>query len=346
MDFQKKDGSVDITVIVPCYNEREFIVPCLDSLLLAVTGTLAEIVVVDGMSSDGTRELVAQFAQDHPRLVRVLDNTQRYQVHALNLGISAARGRYLVRCDAHAVYPEGYLRNFMDFYDRDTRYTFGNVGVHFNTISNCSNKSLRAGIGLAMASKIGVGMSHRSELASGEPVDVDTLLFGAWRKETFTQTGPFDETFIRGQDYEHNLRIRRLGKRICLIPGVAFTYYTRASFRKMRQMVFQYAYVKGQLVRRDRRAPNLRSLIPGIGLAAFAALTIFDARLALGAAAVYCSILVSAGLAKIGKCSLRSVLGMVFAFPQMHLYHALGFWYGLLSDPNQQAFIQRKGGTR
>lgn len=346
MDFPNEDGRIDITVIVPCYNECKFIVPCLNSLLSAATAASAEIVVVDGMSSDGTRELVATFARDHPHLVRVLDNTQRHQVHALNLGVSAARGRYLVRCDAHAVYPKGYLRNFVDFYDRDILTTFGNVGVKFNTISNCSIDSIHAGIGLAMGSKFGVGASHRSEQALDKPLDVDTLLFGAWRKEIFSQAGPFNEVFIRGQDYEHNLRIRRLGRRVCLIPGVAFTYYTRASFRKMRRMVFQYAYVKGQLVRRDRRAPNIRSLVPGCGLVVFAALMVLDSGMAVGAAGAYLALLASAGLTKIGKHSLRSVLGMILALPQMHLYHALGFWYGLLSDPAQQALIQRKGGTR
>src|SRR2546423_1762943 len=98
-----------ISVILPCRNEERFIGPCLDSFLdTAWPKDRLELLVVDGMSNDRTRDIVGHYARKHP-WIRLVDNPKRIVPTALNLGIKAATGDIIVRMDAHVVYPPEYL---------------------------------------------------------------------------------------------------------------------------------------------------------------------------------------------------------------------------------------------
>src|SRR5687768_9453472 len=115
-----------ISVLVPCYNEAGFIGPCLESVLDPFVLANTEVLVIDGMSQDGTRDVVAQLEKRYP-VVRLLDNPGRLQSHGMNVGLAAARGRIIVRLDAHSTYPPGYVETCVRLLERTDAANVGGV---------------------------------------------------------------------------------------------------------------------------------------------------------------------------------------------------------------------------
>jgi glycosyltransferase involved in cell wall biosynthesis len=334
-----------LSVIVPTFNEANYIEACLCSIENGLKGIRAEVIVIDGMSQDGTRDIVQRHVASSDGYLFLMDNADVYQVYALNIGIKRARGEFLIRCDAHSLYPQDYFRNILAFYATDEAKVYGNVGIECLTKTITSTR-LQEGLPLAMSSRIGVGVSHRVFEAITHSRSVDTLLFGAWRREVFEKVGLFDTAFIRGQDYEHNLRVRRSGLKVAMIPGSPFTYYTRHNFQKMRRMIYQYAYVKGQLLRKDGIIPNIRSQIPVCFVTSLLLLLFAFPFVGLSVAFVYLFIVAGISAMRVSSSGLVAAFGMFVAIPQMHVSHAVGFLHGLISNPRYQAFIRKAGYTR
>ncbi|OLL27318.1 hypothetical protein BTH42_33440 [Burkholderia sp. SRS-W-2-2016] len=318
-----------LSVIVPTFNEERSIAACIASICDAAQPWSAEVLVVDGRSTDRTREILAGLQQKYPQL-QVLDNPDRFQVNGLNVALKHAKGKYVVRCDAHSIYPPGYFSNFIDHFEQCGDASVGNIGSPYVT-RNDANTPVKEGIAYAMSSPLGVGLSHRSSTASEKIRAVDTLLFGAWRREVFETVGFFDEQFVRGQDYEHNLRLRKHGLQVLMIPGAPFIYTTRSSFRNLRRMVYQYAYAKGQIMVKHRLAPNVRSMIPACALLSTPALMklgMFNTTLAFYGAAVALESL----RASVSRRSLGVGAGVLTAIPMMHVSHAVGVIVGVLDN--------------
>jgi len=138
-----------VSVVIPCFNEERFILKALERLADQYDESSYEILVVDGLSSDGTRRLVQEFSDAHPELaVEIIDNAARNIPTALNLGVAAARGSIIARMDAHAVPTEGYVRRCVEVLgSRDA----GVVGMP------CQ---IRPGADTLTAKAIAVGVSH------------------------------------------------------------------------------------------------------------------------------------------------------------------------------------------
>jgi glycosyltransferase involved in cell wall biosynthesis len=216
-------------------NEGKYIEKCLDSILYNdFPREQYEIIVVDGDSTDDSRELVLRKATEFP-CIRLLRNSKRIVPPGLNLAIREARGRYIIRMDAHAEYPPDYVTNCI--YELK-RTGAANVGGRCLTKPGADTDVARA-IALLTQTSIGVGNSA-FRLGAGDRY-VDTVPFGAFRCEVFDQVGPFREDLIRSQDYELNARIRKAGGRIYLSPRIYATYYNASTFAQfMRQ-----GYVNG-----------------------------------------------------------------------------------------------------
>ena len=93
--------NVDVSVIIPVYNEERYIERCIDSLIKqSYPRDKMDWIVIDGNSDDRTNEILSQFLGQYP--VRILSNKKRITPSSLNMGIKEANGRYLIRFDAHA----------------------------------------------------------------------------------------------------------------------------------------------------------------------------------------------------------------------------------------------------
>ena len=216
-----------ITIIIPTYNEEKFIQKCLQSVqsFLLPKDIKIEIIVIDGGSKDNTTEIVLNMIEQDKRIV-LLDNPKKIQAVALNIGISKSNGEWILRLDAHAMYPSDYLKLC---FETAIRTNADNVGGLI--ITQPGGTGYQASLVQALTTHIfGVGNSgFRTGISEGE---VDTVPFGFFNRDVFEKIGYFDERLIRAQDYEFNKRIKNNGGKIWLNPGIVAQYYNQKSILK------------------------------------------------------------------------------------------------------------------
>lgn len=217
-----------LSVICPIYNEEKYIVPFLDSVLQQdFSHDDMEVLLVDGMSRDRTRQVISQYIAKYPFL-RLLDNPERTAPCAMNVGIKEAKGEVIIRLDAHALYPFNY---FSTLVTRLYQLNADNIGCVLNTdVLNKTPKTLA--IREVLSNRFGVGnSSFRTGVTSA--CEVDTVPFGCWRREVFQKYGFYDKRLVRNQDIELNKRIKRGGGHIFIIPDISCTYLARETFKAL-----------------------------------------------------------------------------------------------------------------
>ncbi len=316
-----------VTLILPIRNEARYIAQCLDAVVAQdYPRDKIEILVVDGMSHDGTRDVVAQFSARDAR-IRLIDNPERIVPTALNRGIRVARGDVIIRVDGHAVIAPDYVRRCIDdlaVVDADC------VG---GAISTVGQTWIARAIAIAQSSPFGVGSAVFRYARQAQ--FVDTLAFGAYRREVFERLGLFDEELVRNQDDEFNFRLTRAGGKIWLDPQIHSTYFSRATLRGLWKQYFEYGFWKVRVIQKHRQPASWRHLVPVTFVLALG--------LSLSASVVLQSILWFAGvilpyaLASLGSAAWLSLRNGVryfpvlpLAFATMHLAYGLGFLAGLL----------------
>jgi succinoglycan biosynthesis protein ExoA len=251
-----------VSVIIPCYNEERFILQALENLAHQYDCEAYELVVVDGRSTDRTRELVAEFQQSHPDLaIKLIDNPARNIPHALNLGIAAARGEIIARMDAHAAPSAGYVRRCVEVLNESGVAV---VGMPCRVQPGAAGVVARA-IALAVSHRFGIG-DAKYRLGS-EPdkstiqEDVDTVAFACFRKSTWRELGGFDEQLLTNEDYDFNYRVRARGERVVLDRSAHCVYFARATFAKLGAQYFRYGAWKARMIRQRPRSTKLRQLV-------------------------------------------------------------------------------------
>lgn len=217
-----------LSVICPIYNEQKYISQFLDSLLQQdYPKDDLEILLVDGMSNDHTREIIAKYTVLYP-FIRLIDNPHKIVPCAMNRGIDEAKGDIIMRLDAHASYQSNY---FSALVNGLKRLNADNVGTVCKTdVLNKTNKSLA--IKEVLGNKFGVGNSvFRTGIELEQ--EVETVPFGCWPRSTFEKYGKYDERLVRNQDIELNKRIVRGGGKIFIIPDSYCTYLARESWHAL-----------------------------------------------------------------------------------------------------------------
>jgi len=250
-----------VSVIVPCRNERGFVDAFVaDALTQALPpGWRMEIVVADGASDDGTRERLDALAAVEPRL-RVVDNPQRIVATGLNRALAAAGGAVIVRMDVHTRYAPDYVAQCLAALQRSGA---DNVGGPWRAEGQ---GRWQAPIAAAFQSRWVAGGARSRDLAyEGE---VDTVYLGCWPRASFERFGGFDETLVRNQDDEHNLRIVRGGGRVWQSAAIRSTYTPRDSLAALWRQWLQYGYWKPFVMRKHGQAAALRHRLPGLFVAA------------------------------------------------------------------------------
>jgi glycosyltransferase involved in cell wall biosynthesis len=211
-----------VSVVIPVRNERAFIACCLDSVLASdYPGDRLEILVVDGLSDDGTREILAAYASRFGA-IRMLDNPKQITPAALNLGIREARGEWIVRLDAHARIAPDYISTCVA---RSASSGADNVGGRMRTLPR-GRGVIGEAIAAALSHPFGVGNSA-FRTGAEQPRWVDTVFGGCYRRDVFRRVGEFNERLARGQDLEFHLRLKRSGGRTLLVPAARCDYFAR-----------------------------------------------------------------------------------------------------------------------
>jgi GT2 family glycosyltransferase len=330
-----------VSVVVPCRNERQFIAACLESVInSAYPKERLEILVADGMSDDGTRDVIHAIAARDPR-VKLLDNPKRILASAWNTGIRAAAGDIIVALNAHTVFPPEYIPVCVEHL---LAYpSAGYVGGVVRTLPQQDSVLGRA-IASALSHQFGVGGS-RFRVGITEPTWSDTAAFGGYRRSVFEQLGGFNEELVRSQDMEFHLRLKKSGARILLVPGMVGTYYTRSTLREF----VRFSYVNGfwltYPLRYSHHMLSFRHLVPMVFVVVLAIAAVTSAwsvsgqRLALAAAGAYGLCAIGAALhVAVTRRSGWMLLLLPFTFLTLHVLYGVGSLVGLLQAAASRRF--------
>ena len=247
-----------LSVIVPIYQEEKYISKCIDSMLSQdYPKDDLEIILVDGMSKDRTREIVATYTAKYP-FIRMIDNPERIAPCAMNRGIKEAKGDVIIRLDAHVYYPKNYFSLLVEKLNELPGAE--NVGALCNTLP--VNDSITAqSIAAVLSSSFGMGNSH-FRVGADKEMEVDTVPFGCFHRSIFDKVGLYDEELVRNQDDELNARIIKSGGKIYLIPQLVCEYYARDTAKKVYKMFYQYGVFKPLVNKKLGSPATVRQFFP------------------------------------------------------------------------------------
>jgi glycosyltransferase involved in cell wall biosynthesis len=328
-----------VSIIVPCYNEQDTITLLLDAIYnQSYSRSELEVVISDGLSADGTRARILEFMQSHQDLsIRIVDNNKRTIPSGLNIAIEAAGGDFVVRLDAHSIpYPD-YVAQCVLALQQERG---DNVGGVWRIIPGASHWIAR-GIAAAAAHPIAVG-DARYRLG-GEAQAVDTVPFGAYRKELIQRVGAYDESLLTNEDYELNVRIRQAGGRVWFDPAIRSVYFSRPTLRKLFSQYWRYGFWKGRMIRRYPGTLRWRQLLPPtffLGLLGLGILALWYPVfwwLILAVITIYLVTLIFAGvIMALKKHDGMLALSLPLAISLMHFSWGTAFLWSFLKKPAER----------
>ncbi len=319
-----------VSVIMPCRNEQKYVGKCLDSIIASdYPKDRMEVLVVDGMSDDGTEEIVGKYVNNYPFIKR-LDNSKRITPAALNIGILRARGEIIIRMDAHNIYEDRYISKCVEHLLNNDADNVGGVWI---TLPGGNTRVARS-IALALSHPFGIG-NARFRTGVREPVYVDTVPFGCYRRDVFRRIGLFDEDLIRNQDDEFNFRLIKSGGTVMLIPDIVSHYYARDSLSKLWRMYFQYGYFKPLVASKVKSVLTWRQIVPALFVGGLIGTFIagFVIRpflwISISVAILYTLVNVYFSFRIARKRGLDHFLGLVASFFTLHCSYGLGYLRGI-----------------
>lgn len=273
------DSQPFVSIIMPVRNEAEFIRRSLGAVLEQdYPHHRCEVIVVDGMSTDGTAEIVREMtgarvldAPDRTALgatadaaatparpaVLLLRNPSRIVPPAMNLGLRQARGDVVIRVDGHCEISPDYVTRCIEVLSRTHAECVGGPLV------TRGQTYVSRTIAVAQSSWFGVG-GAAFRTGRREPGYVDTVAFGAYRAVVFERIGAFDEELVRNQDDEFNFRLLQAGGRIWLDPAIRCVYFSRSNLGRLWKQYFQYGFYKVLVFRKRGSIASWRHLVPAL----------------------------------------------------------------------------------
>jgi glycosyltransferase involved in cell wall biosynthesis len=324
-------GSLHVSIILPCLNEANNIRSCLDSVVASdFPKDQLEVLVVDGQSDDGTREIVCEFSKRYS-WIRLLENVRRITPVAMNLGIRSAKGPIVMRMDAHTVYPTNYVSGLVRWLISSKADNVGGI-----SIVQPANESPKAhAISYALSHPWGVGNSH-FRIGAAEPKWVDTVPFGCYWKEVIERIGLYNEALVRNQDDELNHRLIKHGGRILLVPEIVSFYTARESLKKLWTMFYQYGYFKPLAARAVGTVMTARQLIPSTFLICLVVAVFLapwsDTMAVISKLIVvaYAALDLTVSLRAVIERGLRCGTWLMVVFPILHMSYGIGYLKGIL----------------
>lgn len=318
-----------VTIIMPIRNEAGLIERSLGAVLAQdYPKSRLEILVVDGMSDDGTRDRVRRLLAGQ-RHARMLDNPDCVVTPAINIGITAMHGEVMVLVGGHTVIAPDYVRQCVLKLQETGADCVGGI---IQTIGETRGAQ---SIAQAQGSSFGVGnASFRIGASTGR--DVDTVAFGAYRRQIFDRIGLFDQELVRNQDDEFNYRLRAAGGRVWLEPSLRSTYYARATLRSLWRQYFQYGYWKVRVFQKVPGSAQFRHWMPplfALGVVGGLLLAVLVPALRflyLFGLIVYVLVNLAVSIVIAARAGWQHLPYLPLAFAVLHLAYGLGFWGGMV----------------
>lgn len=259
MPMNSMEPKCKVSVIVPCRNERKFagmFVRSIENQNLA--GVDWEVIIADGMSTDGTRDELNKAIGQNEHF-RIVDNPEGIVSTGLNAAIQSAHGDVIVRMDMHTEYQADYVKSCLDVLASTHASNVGGPWVARGS------GYIGSAISAVFQSRLGCGGGKAHDPTYEGPVD--TVYLGCWPKEVFAKFGGFDELLVRNQDDEHNARLEKAGQLIYQSPRIRSWYTPRGSISRLFRQYFQYGYWKTVVMRKHQRIVSLRHIAPAAFIA-------------------------------------------------------------------------------
>jgi lipopolysaccharide/colanic/teichoic acid biosynthesis glycosyltransferase/GT2 family glycosyltransferase len=321
-----------ISIVIPCRNEEGFIARCLDSLLANdYPRHRLDIIVADGLSRDRTRTITAQYAARHPH-IRIVDNPDGTIPAAMNRGIQQSRGEIIMKVDAHSSYPPTYISECVRYLLTAPADMAGGVCSITPRNTTVTAEAIAAGLSHWFAS----GNAYVKTGSDG-PRWADAAAFGCWKRETLEKLGPFDERLTGSSDMEFNMRLRKSGGRILLVPQITVSYYADGDLKSFWKHNFNDGIWATYTLKFGKQASSWRHWVPlgfVISLLVGTVATQFYASVGwvlvgmLGTYLLCCVVASAQWCVKYRNWKLAGLLPLVFAV--RHIAHGLGALHGVM----------------
>ncbi|WP_157969532.1 glycosyltransferase [Haloplanus rubicundus] len=310
--------TASISVIVPTYNEEQTIKNCLDALIFADYKGRKEILVVDGRSEDRTRDLVSSYEHDH-QCVSLYDNPGRTTPHGINVGIKNATGDIVSFISGHSIVPPQFFNDIMTAFERapDADVVGGRMIPRADTYFEHS-------VAAALVSRLGASS------ARFRPVEgyVNTVNFGAYRREVIDTVGKMDTDLPRAQDYEYNKRVRAAGFRLYQYPELQISYIPRSTPLALGKQYYGNGYGKANVFDKLDEYP-LSPRVCGLAMIFLSGVTVPLWSLILGIYLVIINLVaISSIRASEVDAGIRHIPGAMLALFIMHSSFAFGLLHG------------------
>jgi GT2 family glycosyltransferase len=331
-----------VSVVMPVKNEEAHIERAVRSILdQTYPRDRIEVVVVDGQSTDATREIVRRLAAEDPRVRLVENEVDGRTPVSFNRGVLAAQGELLSRLDGHAWMEADFIENGVR-----TLIQTGAAGVGGHATFH-GEGTVGEAIALAMQSRFGSG--NASFRVGGQQRETDTLMFGVYRRDLFDQVGLYDEALTRNEDDEWHHRVRAAGGRLLFTADMRFSHLARPSFRRLFSQYWQWGLWRTRTLQKHRRPFAPRQLAPPALLAGLVVAVTVDAvtrrpRMVPVALGLYGGTVMAAGTrvaARRGKAGLGPFVAL--AMSTMHVSYGAGCWWELLRGVTREHERQREG---
>ena len=317
-----------ISYILPIRNEFGFIEKTLQSILSQNNGKDFEILVADGMSDDGTREIVKEFQKRNSSII-LINNLEKIVSTGFNRALSIAKGTIIIRVDGHSILGNNFTQHCLNAFEKVDAVCVGGATEHV------ASGFIGSSIKIAQSSIFGVGgVAFRQGLTGGE--FVDTLAFGAYKREVLEELGGYDEELVRNQDDEFNFRLIQNGGKIWLDPSINSKYFPRTSFVKLFKQYFQYGFYKIRVMQKRRGIASLRHLVPALFIIAIITVLIYSLygitipAILLGAS--YTALMIISIFIELLKTpkNILSIFLLPITFFILHFSYGIGFLSGMI----------------
>lgn len=315
--------NIIVSVIIPMLNEEKYIENCINSLTnQTFPKCQMEWLLIDGDSDDNTVAICRKYEKDNP--IRILRNPDKKTTYALNLGIKESIGKYIVRMDAHALYDKNYIEKCVYYLENTDADNVGGIAI------TEAKGFVGTAIAKMLSSTFGVGGSEFR--VSNESGYVDTVPFGAFRREVFERIGLFNNDLPRSEDNDINARIRESGGKIWLSNEIRFTYYCRDNVRDILSMGLKNGNALFHTLKVNKEAMSLRHFVPFLFFLSILILPVLSLLcpvfkyIFITEWALYLLLDFYFSFIKNGKYGVV----LLWLFPLFHFVYGLGSFIGLL----------------
>lgn len=249
-------GRKKVSILIPCLNEVNSIANCIrDIYAFDPPDGGFEVIVIDGLSNDGTRDILSELKEKYPDLT-IINNPKKTAPHAMNLGIEHAKGEYIVRADARCVHPKSYLKDLIELSERTKAANVGGI------IVPDGDTYIQKSIAAAYRSPLAMGGALRDR---GDFIgETDAVYGGCFRRDDLIKIGMYDVDMARNEDDELSFRLRKTGGKVFQSGKIKVKYFPRKKYQQLFKQFLQYGYWKIFVLKKHPTQASLRHLLPGL----------------------------------------------------------------------------------